>query len=341
MKVLLTGIAGFIGSQVARKLISRGDEVVGIDNLNSYYDTKLKKDRINLIKKEANSLDVKFSFFEKDISSKEDLEECFNSSKFDYVINLAAQAGVRQSLKDPDTYVQSNLVGFVNILEFCRHKDVRHLIYASTSSVYGLNTHLPFSERSIADHPAQLYAATKKSNELMAHSYSHLFGLPTTGLRFFTVYGPWGRPDMALFLFTKSILEGKPIQVFNEGKHTRDFTYIDDIVSGIILASDKVPESNTSWSSSLSDPSISSAPYRIYNIGNGEKVNLIDYIECIEKELGKKAKKELLPLQQGDIPDSLADISSLTKDTGYRPQISYREGIKNFISWYKEYYKVS
>ena len=341
MKVLLTGIAGFIGSQVAMKLLSRGDEVVGIDNINSYYDPKLKKDRLDLIKKEATSLKVKFSFFKGDISSKKDLEECFNSTKFDYVINLAAQAGVRQSLKDPDSYVQSNLVGFVNILEACRHNDVRHLIYASTSSVYGLNSQLPFSEKLMADHPAQLYAATKRSNELMAHSYSHLFDLPTTGLRFFTVYGPWGRPDMALFLFTKSILEEKPIKVFNEGKHTRDFTYIDDIVSGIILASDKTPSPNDSWSSALNDSSSSTAPFRIYNIGNGEKVNLIDYIECIEKELGKKAQKKFLPLQLGDVPDSLADISSLSRETGYSPKTSYREGIKNFISWYKKYYKVS
>ena len=237
--------------------------------------------------------------------------------------------------------MQSNLVGFVNILEACRHNDVRHLIYASTSSVYGLNSQLPFSEKLMADHPAQLYAATKRSNELMAHSYSHLFDLPTTGLRFFTVYGPWGRPDMALFLFTKSILEEKPIKVFNEGKHTRDFTYIDDIVSGIILASDKTPSPNDSWSSALNDSSSSTAPFRIYNIGNGEKVNLIDYIECIEKELGKKAQKKFLPLQLGDVPDSLADISSLSRETGYSPKTSYREGIKNFISWYKKYYKVS
>ena len=337
MKILVTGIAGFIGFHLSRALLRRGDEVVGIDNLNDYYDKNLKLDRLKKLNEEFGKKGV-LTFVEGDISDKEVVEDSFKNHSFNRVVNLAAQAGVRKSLEDPLSYIESNITGFVNILESCRYGEIEHLVYASTSSVYGLNESMPFSETEIADHPIQLYAATKRSNELLAHSYSHLFNLPTTGLRFFTVYGPWGRPDMALFLFTKSILEGKPIKVFNNGNHTRDFTYVDDIVNGIILSSDNVPQVNKNWNSDLPDPSSSSAPFRVMNIGNGNKVSLFDYISAIERELNIKAKMELLPLQPGDVPDSLASLKKIKLETGYNPEVSYKEGVNRFIKWYKSYY---
>lgn len=340
MKVLITGVAGFIGFHTALSCMNRGDSVIGIDNLNDYYDPNLKLDRLDYLRKYAQEESKKFNFIQGDISKERDVKKCFLENP-NVVINLAAQAGVRKSLEEPQTYIQSNVIGFVNILEACRHNNISHLVYASTSSVYGLNTKKPFSEADSTDHPIQLYAATKKSNELLAHSYSHLFDLPTTGLRFFTVYGPWGRPDMALFLFTKAITEGKPIKVFNKGNHTRDFTYIDDIVEGIVGASDNPPHSDEKWDSNDPDSSSSSAPYRILNIGNGERVELKDYIKEIELNLGKKAKSKLLPLQPGDIADSVSDISRLNSLTGYKPKISYKEGVSRFVKWYKKYYKLA
>ena len=338
MKVLITGAAGFIGFHVAKACLLRKNEVFGVDNLNDYYDPSLKKDRLNELNLLANDTKGEFTFIKLDIADKGPLEEVFKKG-FDRVINLAAQAGVRKSLESPQLYVKSNVVGFVNVLEACRHNEVKHLTYASTSSVYGLNQTLPFSEHKIADHPIQLYAATKRSNELLAHSYSYLFNLPTTGLRFFTVYGPWGRPDMALFIFVKNIMEGKPIKVFNKGNHSRDFTYIDDIVTGILKCSDHPCEPNLSWDPLNPDPSSSKAPYRIFNIGNGHRVNLEDYISEIELNLGKKAKKEYLPLQPGDVTNSLSDINKISKEVGYKSTISYKEGVANFIEWYKEYYR--
>jgi UDP-glucuronate 4-epimerase len=339
VKVLVTGVAGFIGFNVAKALILRGDTVVGIDNVNDYYDQSLKEDRLKHLKKLSAESNLSFKFVRGDISNQSTVNECFQDS-FDRVINLAAQAGVRKSLEDPQSYVDSNIIGFVNILEACRYNEVDHLTYASTSSVYGLNSKLPFKEDEVSDHPIQLYAATKRANELLAHSYSYLFNLPTTGLRFFTVYGPWGRPDMALFLFTKNILEGKPIQVFNEGNHSRDFTYIDDIVKGIILSSDSPAKPNPDWDGNNPDPSSSSSPFRVMNIGNGDKVPLENYIGAIEEELGVKAIKEYMPLQPGDVPDSLADLTKLFNETGYKPSVLYREGVTNFVKWYRSYYKV-
>ena len=338
MKILVTGAAGFIGFHVSLKLIERGDDVVGLDNVNNYYDPSLKEKRLSLLEEASVNTKGSFSFYKEDLADREKVEICFQNNNFNKVINLAAQAGVRKSLEDPLSYIDSNIVGFVNILEACRHYSIKHLTYASTSSVYGLNRKLPFSESDIADHPIQIYAATKRANELMAHSYSHLFKIPTTGLRFFTVYGPWGRPDMALFKFTKNILSGKPIQIFNHGKHSRDFTYIDDIVNGIILASDKIASPSDKWSSLNPNPSSSSAPFNIYNIGSGSKVSLEEYISAIEAELGINAKKEYLEMQLGDVEESSADISKISAQTGYQPSIEYKEGVSRFIAWYKSYY---
>ena len=335
MKILVTGAAGFIGSTLSIRLLERGDEVIGIDNLNDYYDVNLKLARLERLR----GYD-RFKFIKIEIADKEAMEALFVREKVQRVMHLAAQAGVRYSLTHPHAYIDSNLVGFINILEGCRHNEVEHLAYASSSSVYGANTKMPFSIHDNIDHPVSLYAATKKANELMAHTYSHLYRLPTTGLRFFTVYGPWGRPDMSLFMFTQSILEGKPIDVFNFGNHRRDFTYIDDIVEGVIRVIDKPAEANPDWSSDTPDPGTSQAPYRIYNIGNNNPVHLLTFIETLEKCLGKKAIKNLLPLQPGDVPDTYADVSDLVNDLGYKPATLLENGIANFVQWYKDFYKV-
>lgn len=335
MKILVTGTAGFIGSTLAHRLLDRGDEVIGIDNVNDYYDVNLKEARLARLK-------VKPGFTEARVSLEDQsaINKVFATHKPQRVVNLAAQAGVRYSLENPQAYIDANLVGFCNILEGCRHHDVEHLAYASSSSVYGANTSMPFSIHDNVDHPVSLYAASKEANELMAHTYSHLFNLPTTGLRFFTVYGPWGRPDMALFLFTKNILEGKPIDVFNYGNHRRDFTYIDDIVEGVIRVLDQPAKPNLEWSGDQPDPGSSKAPYRIYNIGNNQPVELMRYIEVLEDCLGKKAEKNLLPLQEGDVPDTYANVEDLVRDTGYKPSTPIETGIANFVEWYKEYYKI-
>ena len=335
MKVLVTGSAGFIGSSLVIKLLDRGDTVVGIDNLNHYYDPQIKLDRLSRFKE-----DKKFTNLEIDITDRKRLSNCFKDHKFDVVVNLAAQAGVRYSTENPYAYIDSNIVGFLNILENCRHNEIKNLVYASSSSVYGANESMPFSVNDNVDHPLSLYAASKKSNELMAHAYSELFNIPTTGLRFFTVYGPWGRPDMALFKFTKSILEGKEIEVFNFGNHKRDFTYIDDIVNGIIKVVDNPAKSNPNWSGLQPDPGSSRAPWRVYNIGNNSPVDLKDFITAIEESIGIKAKMKLLPLQPGDVPDTYADIKSLQDDFNYRPEISIFDGVEKFIQWYKGYYKL-
>ncbi|MBL1293408.1 MAG: NAD-dependent epimerase [Thiotrichales bacterium] len=335
MKVLVTGSAGFIGFHVAKYLLERGDEVVGLDNLNDYYDVSLKQARLDQLLAYNN-----FKFYKIDLADRKEVENLFNTENVQRVINLAAQAGVRYSIENPHAYVDSNLVGFTNILEGCRNNKVEHLVYASTSSVYGANETMPFSERHTADHPVSFYAATKRANELMAHSYSHLFGLPATGLRFFTVYGPWGRPDMALFKFTKAILEGKPIQIFNHGKHKRDFTYIDDIVEGVVRVLDKPAQENTNWDPSAPDPGSSKVPWRIYNIGNNKPVELMDYITCLEKELGMDAKKEYFPLQAGDVQDTFADVSSLINDVGYKPSTPVPSGIAKFVWWYREFFSL-
>ena len=340
MKVLVTGAAGFIGFHTALKLIKRGNEVVGFDNVNDYYDPRIKEDRLRMLMETAQREGRSFDFIRDNLAALAAVESCFNAHRFDRVIHLAAQAGVRYSLVNPHAYVESNLIAFTNILEACRHQKVPQLTYASTSSVYGANTHMPFSEHQGVDHPLQFYAATKRANELMAHSYSHLFGLPTTGLRFFTVYGPWGRPDMSLFLFTKNILEGKPISVFNEGRHTRDFTYVDDIVEGVIRSSDQIATSNPHWNSDKPDPATSSAPFRIFNIGNNQPVQLLEYIEAIESALGKKAIKEFKPLQAGDVPDTFADTSELQTSVGYKPATPVKEGVARFVDWYRNYYQV-
>ncbi len=334
MKILVTGSAGFIGSFLSQRLIERGDEVIGIDNHNDYYDSKLKDDRLNQFIDNQN-----YIHFRCDISDKNKIDDIFKNNKPEKVVNLAAQAGVRYSMENPHSYVDSNIVGFTNILEACRYNDIKHLVYASSSSVYGANTVMPFSIHHNIDHPLSLYAASKKANELFAHTYSNLYNLPTTGLRFFTVYGPWGRPDMALFKFTKAILNGETIQVFNHGNHKRDFTYIDDIVEGVIRVLDKPAKSNKEWSSNNPDPGSSFAPWRIYNIGNNNPVELNDYISAIEKFTGIKAKKELLPLQPGDVPDTYADVADLEKYFDYKPSTKIDEGIKNFVNWYKDYYK--
>lgn len=338
MRILVTGAAGFIGFHTARRLMERGDSVVGLDNVNSYYDPALKEARLKVLEDTARDAAGDFTFLRADLADRSALEACFASDRFDRVIHLAAQAGVRHSITDPHSYVHSNLIGFLNILEGCRHSGVVHLTYASTSSVYGANTKMPFSERDGADHPLQFYAATKRANELMAHSYSHLYRLATTGLRFFTVYGPWGRPDMALFKFTRNILEGEPISVFNEGNHTRDFTYVDDIVEGVVRASDIVAQPDPLWTSDAPNPATSDAPFRILNIGNSSPVKLVEYIEALEDILGRKAAMEMLPLQPGDVTDTYADIGELERRLGYRPQVSVREGVAKFVEWYLDFY---
>ena len=332
-RVLVTGAAGFIGYHLSLRLLKEGLQVTGIDNMNPYYDVDLKESRLAQLTSHGN-----FSFCRLDLSGKEALENVFLKNEFDVVVNLAAQAGVRYSLKNPIAYIDSNIVGFTNILECCRHRGVKHLVFASSSSVYGANTKMPFSVHDNVDHPVSLYAATKKANELMAHSYSHLFGLPCTGLRFFTVYGPWGRPDMALFLFTSAILEGKPIKVFNHGKMVRDFTYIDDIIEGVARIMKRVPEPNPEWSGNSPDPGTSYAKYRIYNIGNNNPVELIKFIETIEDNLGKKAIKEFLDLQPGDVVSTYADVDDLMRDVGFKPQTPLETGIKRFVKWYMDYY---
>jgi UDP-glucuronate 4-epimerase len=334
--ILITGAAGFIGFHLAKKRLEMGDEVVGVDNLNDYYDVSLKKARLKQLKKFP-----KFIYEEIDISDRILVPKLFKSYAFSQVVNLAAQAGVRHSIEDPLAYIDSNVLGFTNIIEGCRHSKVEHLVYASTSSVYGANELQPYSESRSVDHPLAIYAATKKANELIAHAYSHLYALPTTGLRFFTVYGPWGRPDMALFLFTKAILNDEPINVFNNGKMVRDFTYIDDIIEGISRAIDCPAKPNTDWDAMNPDPSSSYAPYRIYNIGNNKPVQLMDYISAIEKELGKKAKLNMMPMQDGDVPSTYADVSKLEHDLGYLPEISVSKGVGLFVRWYKEFYKIS
>ena len=332
MNILVTGAAGFIGFHVARKLLARGDRVVGLDNLNDYYDVNLKLARLALIENHPG-----FSFARMDLQDRPTMEALFRQHHFDAVINLAAQAGVRYSLENPHAYVDSNIVGFTNILECCRHHHIGHLVYASSSSVYGMNSAMPFSIHDNVDHPISLYAASKKANELMAHTYSHLFGLPTTGLRFFTVYGPWGRPDMALFLFTKAILAGEPIKVFNHGQMQRDFTYIDDIVEGVVRVMDRTATPNTAWDGADPDPGTSSAPYRLYNIGNNNPVMLTDFIGAIEKALGRTAERELLPMQPGDVAATYANIDDLVADVDYRPQTPVQVGIDNFVAWYMEH----
>jgi len=335
MKILVTGAAGFIGFFVSRRLLERGDEVVGLDNLNDYYDVSLKEARLKLLEDQPD-----FSFIRMDLENREGIKSLFAREKFDRVVHLGAQAGVRYSLENPHAYIDSNIVGTLNILEGCRHHPVEHLVYASSSSVYGANTRMPFSVHDNVDHPLALYAVSKKANELMAHSYSDLYAIPTTGLRFFTVYGPFGRPDMALFYFTKSIIEGLPINVFNYGKHRRDFTYIDDIVEGVLRSLDHIATPNKDWDPAAPDPATSRAPYRIYNIGNNKPVELTRYIEVIEECLGKKAEKNLLPLQPGDVPDTYADVQALIDDTGYHPDTSVEVGVARFVEWYLEYYNV-
>lgn len=338
MRILITGVAGFIGMHLALKLLERGDEVVGIDNFNDYYDVSLKERRLQRVTDAA--ADGKFKFVRLDLADRDGMAKLFAEEGLDAVVNLAAQAGVRYSIENPLSYVDSNLVGFAHILEGCRHNGVKHLVYASSSSVYGANESMPFSVHDNVDHPLSLYAASKKANELMAHTYSHLYNLPTTGLRFFTVYGPWGRPDMALFKFTKAMLAGQPIDVFNYGKHRRDFTYIDDIVEGVIRTLDHTATPNAAWSGMQPDPATSKAPWRVYNIGNQNPVELMDYIAAIEKALGKKAELNLLPLQPGDVPDTYADVEDLVQDVGYRPATPVEEGVRRFVEWYREYYKV-
>ena len=335
MNVLVTGAAGFIGAGVSRRLLARGERVIGVDNLDPYYDVELKKARLRGLTESNHFHDVRVN-----IADKQALADVFAEHRPHRVINLAAQAGVRYSLENPHAYVNSNLVGFLNVLESCRHGGVEHLVYASSSSVYGANTKLPFSVHDNVDHPVSLYAATKKSNELMAHCYSHLYGLPATGLRFFTVYGPWGRPDMSLFLFTRKILAGEPIDVFNHGNHRRDFTYIDDIVEGVVRVLDEPSEPNPKWSGDAPDPATSSAPHRLYNIGNNNWVELGRYIEVLEDCLGRKAEKNYLPLQPGDVPDTFADVDDLVKQFEYRPSTSIEIGVRRFVEWYKDYYGI-
>ncbi|WP_341936728.1 NAD-dependent epimerase [Marinimicrobium sp. C2-29] len=335
MKVLVTGTAGFIGNHLALRLLERGDEVIGVDNLNDYYDVNVKKARLARIANHEAFTDVRAN-----IEDKAAIDTIFKEHKPDRVVNLAAQAGVRYSLINPQAYIDSNITGFINILEACRHFGTEHLVYASSSSVYGANTAMPFSVHNNVDHPVSLYAASKKSNELMAHTYSHLFGIPTTGLRFFTVYGPWGRPDMALFIFTKKILAGEPIDVFNYGNHRRDFTYIDDIVEGVIRTLDHPAPTNPDWDGDSPDPATSKAPYRLYNIGSNNPVELMRYIEVLENCLGKKAEKNLLPMQPGDVPDTFADVDALIEDVDYKPTTPIETGIENFVEWYRDYYKV-
>jgi UDP-glucuronate 4-epimerase len=333
--VLVTGASGFIGFHLSKKLLSLGYQIVGIDNLNNYYEVSLKEARLHQLKEQEH-----FKFHQLDICDRSAVQQIFARYQFDIVVNLAAQAGVRYSIENPYAYIDSNISGFINILEGCRHNKVKHLVFASSSSVYGANTNMPFSVHDNVDHPISLYAATKKANELMAHTYSHLYGLPTTGLRFFTVYGPWGRPDMALFLFTKAILEDRPINVFNHGKMRRDFTYIDDIVEGIMRVMENTATGNPDWSGNNPDPGTSKAPYKIYNIGNNQPVELLHFIETIEKNLGKTATKNFLPLQDGDVPETYANVDDLINDVGFKPNTSIEVGIKNFVEWYRSYYGV-
>lgn len=333
MKILVTGAAGFIGFHTTRRLLDRGDQVIGLDNLNDYYDVSLKQARLDQLDGRNG-----FHFAKTDLADRAAIEELFSKERPERVIHLAAQAGVRYSLENPHAYIDSNVVGMLNILEGCRHNGVEHLVFASSSSVYGANTAMPFSVHQNVDHPLSLYAATKKSNELMAHTYAHLYRLPVTGLRFFTVYGPWGRPDMALFLFTRKILAGEPIDVFNHGKHARDFTYIDDIVTGVVKSLDKIATPNCDWNSDTPDPATSAAPYRLYNIGNNNPVALMHFIECIEKSLDCEAKKNFLPLQPGDVPETYADIEDLAEDLAYRADTPIEVGIARFMGWYRDYY---
>lgn len=350
MKILITGNAGFIGYHLVESLVQRKDQIIGLDSINDYYDVSVKYGRLKNCGFEKSAIEYNqlvksskypnLSFIKLNLEDKDNIEKLFEREKFDKVINLAAQAGVRYSLVNPQAYIDSNIIGFLNILECCRNYSIKHLTYASSSSVYGLNEKQPFSTKDNVDHPVSLYASSKKSNELMAHTYSHLFKIPTTGLRFFTVYGPWGRPDMALFIFTKAILENKPIDVYNYGKMMRDFTYISDIVQGIVKVHDNPPEGNNNWNPKNPDPSSSSAPYKIYNIGNSKPVELMSFVETIEEELGKKAKINLLPIQPGDVPATYADVTDLIENLNYKPQTSVREGVKNFINWYKKFYSI-
>jgi UDP-glucuronate 4-epimerase len=350
MKVLVTGTAGFIGYHLANRLLERGDEVIGVDSINNYYDVSLKIGRLesagvnryNIAYKELlqSSKHSNYQFIQLHLEDEASLNRLFREQKFDMVVHLAAQAGVRYSIKNPSAYINSNIVGFANILEACRNHEVKHLVYASSSSVYGMNEQVPFSTADNVDHPISLYAATKKSNELMAHTYSHLFKLPTTGLRFFTVYGPWGRPDMAYFLFTDAILQGRPIKIFNHGKMSRDFTYIDDIVEGVIRVIDNPAQPNSEWNGQTPDPATSTAPYKVYNIGNNNPVQLMDFIKAIENALGVEAEKQMLPLQAGDVETTYADVSNLVRDFDYQPKTTVQEGINQFVEWYKQYYHV-
>jgi len=333
MKILVTGAAGFIGFHTAQALLDRGDEVIGLDNLNGYYDVTLKEARLAQLTPRNG-----FHFVKADLEDRSAMEKLFAAAKPQRVVHLAAQAGVRFSLTNPHEYINANVVGFLHILEGCRHNGVEHLVYASSSSVYGANTAMPFNVHQNVDHPVSLYAATKKANELMAHTYSHLYRLPVTGLRFFTVYGPWGRPDMSMFLFTDKIIKGEPIDVFNHGHHARDFTFIDDIVQGVVRANDKVATPNPAWSGDRPDPATSAAPYRLYNIGNHSPVQLMDYIACIEKAVGKTAKKNMLPMQPGDVPATFADIEDLKVEIGFEPKTSIEEGVRQFVAWYRNYY---
>ena len=332
-KILVTGAAGFIGFHLCKRYLQRGNVVFGIDNVNDIYDVTLKNDRLSQLDGRSG-----FTFGNLDLVDREAITRLFEKEQFDVVVHLAAQAGVRYSLTHPHTYINSNLVGFLNILEGCRHQGMKHLVYASSSSVYGANTKMPFSVHDNIDHPISLYAATKKANELMAHSYSHLYGLPTTGLRFFTVYGPWGRPDMALFKFTKAILSGEPIDVYNRGNMRRDFTYIDDIIEGVVRVTDRIPQLNSEWNGDDPDPSGSRAPYKIYNIGNNQPTELMDVIAHLEECLGRKAEKNMLPMQPGDVPETFADIDDLVRDVGFRPATTIQEGIARFVDWYRDYY---
>ena len=336
MKILVTGAAGFIGFHVAQKLLTRGDEVIGLDNLNDYYDVRLKEARLARLEGREG-----FTFQRVDLADQRAMEQLFQTHHPQRVIHLAAQAGVRYSIKNPHVYVDSNLVGFLHMLESCRHHGVEHLVYASSSSVYGANTRMPFSVHDNVDHPLSLYAATKKANELMAHTYSHLYQLPTTGLRFFTVYGPWGRPDMAYYIFTKAILEGRPIQIFNGGKMRRDFTYIDDIVEGVVRVCDRIPTPNDRWSGDAPDPGSSRAPYRLYNIGNHQSVELMEVIRLLEEALGREAQKEFLPMQPGDVPATYADVDDLIHDVGFQPTTPVAVGIRSFVEWYRAFYGVA
>lgn len=348
MKILITGTAGFIGFHLTEKLLKRGTQIVGLDSINDYYDVNVKYGRLERTGIEKNKIEYNkliqssvypnYQFIQLNLEDKINLNKLFTEQKFDKVINLAAQAGVRYSLTNPDAYIDSNIVGFLNLLECCRHHSIQHLTYASSSSVYGLNENQPFSTKDNVDHPVSLYAATKKSNELMAHTYSHLYKIPTTGLRFFTVYGPWGRPDMALFLFTKAMFENKPIDVFNFGEMQRDFTYIDDIVEGVIRVNDNPPKENPDWNPNSDDASVSSAPYKIYNIGNNNPVKLMDFISALEKKLGKTAVKNMLPIQPGDVPSTYADVHDLIRDLDYKPETTIQEGIDQFVDWYKEFF---